>query len=175
MDMETQITIRRAERNDELKITSVMEQASHSLPDSSWFVADDVEFVIRHLEKEGMTLLAFIKEEPAGYLMIRIPETAEDNLGWDLQLSHDELMCVAHMESIAVLPQFRGLGVAGKLLMQGEEILRQKGYSNLLATVHPNNLASLHNFEKLGYGIKKKVLKYGGKERLIVYKQLHDA
>lgn len=170
--METYIAIQRAQIKDVADIIYIMEQVVSFISNPSWFVADDMEFVTRHLENEGFILLAFIHETPAGFLIIRTPKEALDNLGQDLEMPQEEFMLAAHMESVAVLPQFRGLEVARKLLIHGEERLKQKGYRHLLATVHPDNLASLHNFEKLDYHIKKKVLKYGGKERLIVYKQI---
>lgn len=163
------VFIRRAKMEDVRDLVRMMEEAAEAVTDWDWFVADDADMIEAHIEKEGVILIACVDGKKAGFFIVRFPGTAEDNLGKDIGIS--DLEKVAHMESTAVLPAYRGRGVMAKLLLAAEEEAVREGFRFLCATVHPDNIKSLHNFEKAGFQIKKRMKKYGGKERYIVYKE----
>ena len=77
---------------------------------------------------------------------------------------------VVHMESVAVLPEYRGYHLQEKMLRYAEECIDKKQYSYLLATVSPDNPASYHSFEKCGYALVMTKEKYGGLLRRIYEK-----
>jgi L-amino acid N-acyltransferase YncA len=161
-------------------IHEMMEEALVHLPDPSWYVADDETFIRRHIETAGFTLLAFCDRKPAGFLIVRIPGKEEDNLGSYLcsewEKNHldpmQELLMTAHMESVVVRPAFRGHGIQKALLREAIRLLQEQDFHHLMATVHPDNLASLSSFQACGFQILSTVKKYGGLRRHILYQSL---
>lgn len=165
-------TISRATLSDLDEIMNIMNKAKTLLPNPTWYVADEETFVRRHVEESGFILKASQDNQIAGFLLIRIPLMEEDNLGFSFNFPTEELQKTAHAESTAVLSTFRGHGIQAKLLFAAEFLLRQQNFIHLMATVHPDNIASLRSFQKTGFSIVKTVKKYGGFDRHILHKTL---
>lgn len=165
--MQPEITICFAGEEDVFRISEISEEAYRQMEHKEWFVRDDMECIKRHIEQEGFILKALVSGETAGFLMVRRPGAAMDNLGAYLDLSEEERNLVAHMETAAVDINYRGLGIQKRLMAEGEAILRSQGYKYLMGTAHPDNLYSVNNFLKLGYEIIAEDKKYGGLSRYI--------
>lgn len=154
-------------------IYSIMTTVAAQMDHPEYYVIDDRDYVARHISQEGFTLLWQEVDAIAGFLIIHLPTpSAPSNLGHDLSFSPIQLQGVAHMESAAVLPQFRGQGIQKKLLSAAENSLRAQGFRYSLCTVHPDNLPSLQSLLSLGYQVSATKLKYGGKLRHIMQKEL---
>lgn len=165
------VNIRRAGGQDLPAILAIVDAALKDLADPTLFLSDGIDFYRSHLTGKGFTLLAEESGSASAYLVIRFPGTEDDNLGLDLGFSETELRKVAHMESVAVLPQRRGNGLQKKLIAEAERQL--PGYIRYsLATVSPKNPGSLKSFLSLGYSVEKTVKKYGGLDRHIMLKKL---
>ena len=102
--MEQTIQIRYAEQADVPEIMKIMTTASRLVEDAKWYSMDDESYVRRHIDQEGFVLKALIDKKTAGFLLVRYPKDAKDNLGEYLNLTKQESLMVAHMESAAVLP-----------------------------------------------------------------------
>lgn len=182
-----------ATAEDVLCIMALMNVAVSAATPKDWYVTDDEDFVRRHIDGEGYTLKYIIDGELAAFLIVRHPGEAEDNLGRELlNISAESVhMCatenlsvttkatmqeflhrVAHMESAAVHPNYRGKGLQGKLLQRAEEIEASRGTRFLMATVHPDNVYSLRNLEIAGYKCILETEKYGGLRRKVLCKEL---
>lgn len=163
--------ILKATKKDIPEIKHIMDTGLASVQDKTWYVVDDVEFLERHVEEEGYILKYMAEDVIAGFLVVRHPGMAEDNLGRYLQ-KEDK---VTHMESAAVLPKFRGQKIQKKLLQKAEELEKERGTKYLMCTVHPDNIYSAGNLEQLGYGCLLEVEKYGGLKRKIMYKEMEQS
>lgn len=158
---------------DIAELMSVMEIGQNTTQSSDWYVTDDRAFVERHIQMEGYTLKYMLENKIAGFLIVRHPKLAEDNLGRYLaDCSEESLLKVAHMESAAVLPEFRGRKIQKKMLVRAEEIERNRGTQYLMATVHPDNIYSAGNLEQLGYICLMETEKYSGLRRKVMSKRL---
>ncbi len=84
-----------------------------SVQNKDWFFPDSLEFIKTHIKDRGLILKACpdgpeggagqaARDSLAAFLLIRFPGPTEDNLGTYLSLSGQELMQVAHMETVAV-------------------------------------------------------------------------
>lgn len=162
----------RAVPGDVDAIQALKETVSRGMEHPEYYVTDDRAFVERHIACEGFTLLWREQGELAGFLIVRFPREAPDNLGRDIDLSPALLPKVAHMESAAVLSKFRGHGIQGALVTAAEEIARDMGCWYAMGTVHPANVPSLSTMQELGYEIVATKEKYGGKTRHIIWKAL---
>ena len=95
------------------------------------------------------------------------PGLEECNYGYDLGFSREQLLQVINMDTAAVHPDYRGLGLQRALMTRAEETLAREGWKILLCTIHPENLPSLHNAQRLGYTIQKRLEKYGSVRYLL--------
>ncbi len=152
-------------------ITAVMESISHEISDNDLFCADNRDFIFRHIVSEGFVLKAVVDGHVAAFLIVRYPHAADDNLGRDDGLPENDLDSVFHIESVAVLPEYRGNGLQRKLVKIGERRAFADGYREGYATVSPKNKYSLDNMLALGYSVVCEAAKYGS-VRLILHKRM---
>lgn len=163
---------RNAEEHDLPIIMDLIMEAKRKVPDPEWFETEDIEFAGKHISEEGFTILAEQEGRIAGMMMVRIPGEQEDNLGEYLNLTDSRMNQVAHLEIAVVAPEFQGNSLQYRLCCMAEERLKEQGYTYLMATVHPENIYSLRNMEKLGMARAAKVRKYGGKLRYVMWKKI---
>lgn len=98
----------------------------------------------------------------------------EENLGYDIGMQGRQLYECAIMDTVVVLPEYRGMHLQYEMMQTAERKLHKEGYRYLLCTVHPENKFSRENVKRQGY---KKILtkeKYGGFLRDIWMKELEN-
>ena len=130
-----------------------------TMTQTEWFAIDPDEET-RELAHAGdlRFWVAEAEGRVAGVFSIIRPGLRDFNLGYELGLTEEELERVIHMDTAAVHPDFRGHGLQRRLISAVEPELQGK---ILLCTIHPDNIFSLQNMQKLGYIIEKKVARYG--------------
>lgn len=92
------------------------------------------------------------------YLFEKLPVELEGGIARQAGLAGEELAHVAEMDSVAVLPAWRGLGLQRKLEALGEREAVRRGCRHLVATVHPRNHHSLDNFLASGFRVVARVV-----------------
>ncbi|MBR4027217.1 MAG: GNAT family N-acetyltransferase [Lachnospiraceae bacterium] len=164
--------IRQAIETDILSIIEIMRFSYEHLENKDWYYIegnDNTTWLSEHLEQRGRCFVAEKNGKIVGFLIVRIPKTDDDNLG--IGIYDNALMEIAHMETIAIMPKHRGNHLMQKMIMYAEEALHGM-YQYYMATVHPENHASLYSFLKCGYIIlKEQENKYENLPRLILVKQ----
>lgn len=165
------IILRRAYPSEAEIIADLMTEVHERLTDKSLFVCDNLDFIREHIQNSGMAVAAFSEDRMIGCMLVRFPGGEEDNLGLDVGLT-DELDRVAHMESSAVLPEYRGRGLQYRMIMFAESLIDKDRYDVFMSTVSPYNAASCRSFEKAGYSAVLTKEKYGGYLRRIYMKRL---
>lgn len=164
--------IRRAVYQDIHQIAELMDQAKEGMKHPEWFVSDDAAWIEAHVEKQGFIMAAETEDRKiAAFFIVAFPEADEKNLGHEILLADQELLLVAHMDSVAVSPKYRGNHLQGQLLEAAEKELEGYPHKYLLCTVHPDNHASLHTMLRYGYVIVATKEKYHGRLRHILYKK----
>lgn len=167
--------IERAAAHEFQTLADVIDAVWDQIENKDWFVADNSENIRDLLQEEnGIGYKAIVKDSGniAGVFVVTFPGRQEENLGWDIGLPNEELEKVAHMESIAILPEYRGNGLQYALMQTGEKELRQRGYGYLMCTIHPENVFSKNNAIKQGYKVVMTKEKYGGFIRDILLKKI---
>ncbi|MGL4760734.1 MAG: GNAT family N-acetyltransferase [Sarcina sp.] len=94
--------------------------------------------------------------------------SSEENYGYDLEYSKEDILKTGQVEITIVHPDFRGNRLQGVLCKRLIEVSKENGDKYLTATVSPYNKHSLNNFFKLDFKNKKEKLKYGGVLRCIL-------
>ncbi len=166
---------KKADIQDAKLIAASMQKIRSQMADPSMYVIDSEQDLRHYIDgTHGFALLALEEDVLAGFFVFRFPDVKEeDHLGEYLKLDESEKEHVVYMDSAAVFPAFRGQGLQGKLLRKGEEMLKDTGYTIALATIAPDNPASLNTLLKDGFEIITTTEKYGGLTRHVLYKQLN--
>ena len=172
MNQIRKVKIEYAKMEDVPVILHIMDVAFKLIANPDWYCLDSEELVRAHIGEAGFTLKAVVDGEIAGFLSVRYPGTEEDNLGGYIGLGEEKKDLVAHMESAAVLPEYRGLRIQNRLMAEGFEILKNTEFKYVMGTAHPDNVFSVNNFLKLGYEIVADVEKYGGLRRYVFSKTI---
>lgn len=174
MTDESAFRIERADVRDYRVFADIIQSVWNGLDKKEWFVADNAEYTYEMLQSgRGLGYKAVDADTgmTAGVFMAAIPGDSQENLGRDAGLSDEELLLVAHMDSIAILPKYRGHNLQYRLMQTAEGDLREKGFTYLMCTVHPDNCYSRNNIVKQGYESVTVKEKYGGYVREIFLKR----
>lgn len=162
------IVIRKGDHSDIEGFISLLEKVRSGMEHKEWFYLDPPEFVRESMRNGTMELwVAMDGERMAAAFDILHPGKDEYNYGYDLGFSEEDLLRVVNMDSAAVHPDYRGLGLQRKMMETAEADLAGKGKRILLCTIHPENQFSLQNALKEGYAIQKKLAKYGSVRYLL--------
>ncbi len=133
-----------------------------------WFYLDKPEEVRQMLADGTMDFwVAMDHDQLAAAFSVLYPGVAACNYGYDLGFDEQQLMQVVNMDTIAVYPAYRGMGLQRILMQTAEKAIAQRGAKILLCTVHPDNTFSLNNILAQGYSIKCKLPKYGSVRYLL--------
>lgn len=187
-----QITIRLAQEADMVRVKELMDRVKQNMEHPDWYITDELPWLLRHVSAEGFTVLAEVKpednEEPGAeprlvaFFTVDLPGVRElsggihnpdqgVNLGIDAGFDAQKRLLVAHMDSVAVDPEFRGHHLQGRLVEEAERELSGRMQKFLMCTIHPDNHASLHSMQRHGYRIIATKEKYGGTLRHILLKE----
>lgn len=157
-----EIVIRKGTQEDTEQLIRFLQNIRAGMQNKEWFYLDSPEDVREYMRTGAMQLwLAMDGDRIAAIFDYLVPGLESYNYGYDLDLSREELLRVVNMDTAAVHPDYRGLGLQRKMLQIAQEHIQASGYRILLCTVHPENRFSLQNVLDQGYRIQKKLSKYG--------------
>lgn len=153
------VQIRKIGKDEVHKYLEFLHEIKAMMEQDDWFFLDPDDEVYEMMELGAMDIwLAEDGDRVAAVFCVVYPGMQKFNLGYDLELSEEDLMRVVHMDTAAVHPDYRGLGLQYRMMLHAEQELMGK---ILLCTIHPDNKYSLNNVLKQGYNIEKKTEKYG--------------
>lgn len=164
--------------DEELALMRRVREVWGQMEHREWFAVDGETYMRDLLRaRRGMVRVAVEREARAlaGVLIVVWPGLDEENLGYDVGLSGEELLRVAHIDVAVVMPPYRGCGLQSRMTLLAEEELAAAGYRYLMSTVHPDNLPSCRNMERCGYRCVRQTTKYGGLPRRIYLKAISTA
>lgn len=174
-DRKTDFRICRAAPDDFKVFADIIQTVWNNLDKKEWFVADNAEYTYEMLNTGkgiGYKAVDVNTGQVAGVFLTTMPGLGEENLGRDIGLDREELPLVAHMESVAILPEYRGHKLQYRLMQAAESELIEKGFKYLMCTVHPENRYSRNNVLRQGYESVAVKRKYGGYMREIFLKRI---
>lgn len=174
------MVIRKAVRGEGKAIAALVKEVYDRMPEEQkiWFSTLAIEEDTAHIDAGDGSVLGYlaVDEENGGRIggvfTVVFPGLSEKNLGHYAGFSEAELLLVAHMDTAAVLPDYRGLHLQRRLMETAEAELAEMGYRYLMCTVHPDNPYSHGNLDRMGYRRIWQGLKYGGKLRDVVLKEI---
>lgn len=172
------LVIRRAEPAESRIAADIVKAVFQAMPEENkiWFSIDAVDKeAARIASGEDLAWLAVDEDaggKAAGVFIVEFPGDSPDNMGHYAGFSEEQLQQVVHMDTAAVLPEYRGQKLQKRLMERAEAELKDMGYRYLMCTVHPENPYSRQNIVAQGYEKIWQGLKYGGKLRDVMLKRL---
>lgn len=136
--MDTAITIRAARAEDIGDILAV-ENGSF---DGDRFSRAQFAYLVNRAK--GAFYVAIIDDKIAGYICL-LSHSARANL---------------RIYSIAILPGYRGCGIAGALVAKAKEFAVAEGKSSVSLEVRTDNLSAIRLYEKHGFHISSTIKQY---------------
>lgn len=160
--------LRKGRKEDAQAFADLLQKVREGMTHPEWFYLDPPEETMRKISASQLQLwVAMDGSTMAGAFSVLFPGLEGENYGYDLELPREELMHVVNMDTAAVHPDYRGMGLQKKLMQMAEQELLQTGRKILLCTVHPDNHHSLQNVLDQGYTIQAKRSKYGSVRYLL--------
>lgn len=147
-------TFARAVASDAKAIHDLMVRTQDAISCKDFYVISSLERVVSKLEKNSFAYLAIADGNVVGFYLFMEPGfDRKENLGYEIELSDNELNRVLCMDSVAIDPNYRGHGLQCRLAELGEKEGSRLGRDIYLATVDPRNTPSIRNFLLSGYDI----------------------
>lgn len=163
-----EITIRKGTLEDTESLITLLQEVWQRMDNKEWLYLDDPDEVRAMMSNDTMQLwVAMDGDRIAASFDILIPGLQSFNYGYDLDFEETMLLQVVNMDTIAVHPDYRGMGLQQQLMTEAENWAFANGYPILLCTVHPDNHFSLRNMLNLGYQIQKELPKYGSNRYIL--------
>lgn len=168
------VRIEEASCKDIDEIVFLKQSIWNEMKNKDWYVISGTnkEFLNDVLKREGMILKAVDGDTIVGFLIIENHLNADSEIIKKLHLEKDIDFCI-EMDNAGVKREYRGNKLQEQMLKEAEVKMTSKyKIKYILATVHPDNKASLRSLLSMGYQIQSLEEMYQGKKRYIVYKNI---
>lgn len=169
------ILIEEATINDIDAIVKLKKDIWNKLENKEWYVIEGTNrgFLKKELENNGLILKVVNNDQIVGFLIICNSLKKDSSIIKKLHFENKVNMCI-ELSNGAVDIKYRGNNLYIKMAKKAEEIiLNRYNKKYILATVHPNNMASLKSLLKIGYKIVCKSKMYDNLDRYILLKDLN--
>ena len=143
----------KAEEKDYELFASIIQEVYEAMEEKEWFAADNAEYtyeMLKYSNGVGYKAIHQPSGAVAGILLTTFPGDSEGKSGARYWPSGIGALLVAHMDSVAILPEYRGAGLQKRLMQHAEQELTEQGYRYFMCTVHPENRYSRQEYHQTG-------------------------
>jgi ribosomal protein S18 acetylase RimI-like enzyme len=151
-------------------LLALQEQIHAGLPDKSVFQTSTPEFISYCLADGGRCYGVGHEKETVAYRIVYFPRGRDFNLAKDSALPAAEHDRVAHWDTIAVQPAWRGYGLARLMNSTALSELAGTPFRHLFATSSPRNPHGIRSLLEAGFRPIRLLVKFGGKLRFLCYR-----
>ncbi|MFD4864491.1 GNAT family N-acetyltransferase [Streptomyces sp. NPDC058412] len=148
----------------------LQERIRSTLPDPSVFQTSTPEFIAYCLADGGRCYRVVHDGEPVAYRMVYFPRDRPFNLAKDTTLPAAQYDTVAHWDTVAVMPAWRGHGLARLMNLRALGDLADSGVRHVFATSSPANPHGVRTLMEAGFQPVALVEKFGGRLRFLLYR-----
>ncbi|MFF8845271.1 GNAT family N-acetyltransferase [Streptomyces sp. NPDC015127] len=151
-------------------VLDLQERIRSSLADQDIFQPSTPEFIAYCLTDGGNCYGVTHGSRTVAYRMVYFPRERDFNLAKDTSLPPSEHTRVGHWDTIAVLPEWRGHGLARLMNTRALADLADSDIRHLFATSSPKNPHGVRSLLEAGFRPVELVRKFGGKLRFLFYR-----
>lgn len=160
------------------EVIYLKQQVRNTMNNKEMFAIDSREEFCEIYNSGNMVMFgSFDKNKLMGEFCYSIPE---NGLGYGAYSGLNiEPGTVVHMDSCAILEEYRGLGLQKKMLLVAEEDIRNQypNIKHIFAIAHPDNIYSCANLINCGYEElirwdNMPILGYENLKRILFYKKI---
>ncbi len=169
---DSEFEFRQCKESDLDQILFIQEEAFRNLDNTDLLRRNTPEMLTACLDEPHYTLGVFHQDKLIAFGILYDGLQSEENIGNDIGISEDNLSEVINFKLVIVLPDYRGNSLQKKIINHLSEKAVEKGKKIICATVSPDNVHSIRNFENAGFILHCVKTKYGGLKRNIYYKNL---
>ncbi len=169
------ILITEASINDIEEIIKLKKDVWDKMENKDWYVIDgtDKQFLEKQLKNNGLILKAVSNNRIIGFLIVENNIEKESSIIKHTHLENEIDNCI-ELSNVAVDSEYRGNHLYTKMVEKAEKYMTNKyNIRYILATVHPDNIASMKSLLNIGYEVYCTTKMYGNKDRCILMKQLY--
>ncbi|KDA92511.1 GNAT family N-acetyltransferase [Pantoea agglomerans] len=160
--------IKKAELVDVDNILNLQQKIWEDLDNKKNLQTSSKEFIEYCISIGGVVYLIYEGDVLIGYRFIYFPKKREFNLGRGI-IPDDQLETVAHLDTTCLLKEFRGKGIGKDLAGLSIDFIAENKMQHVLATVAPNNIASMKVMFYAGLKIVDYTSDFNEKERYIFH------
>lgn len=154
------VTVRMLTGQDYLTIRQCTEN-NDDFYTSNIFVAPAPDYIMKIISGYGYTAGAFLNSIFIGFASVVFPKGGKHNIGHLLRFDDEQMLAVAQIEHVYVVPEYRTKGTATQLLNYLLSKIDSK-YTIILSTVAPQNTPSLSLAFRIGQRVVSHSIVYGG-------------
>lgn len=162
--------VRRLGPGDLGLILELQERITSSLADKDVFQTSTPEFISYCLAGGGRCYGVAHGPDTVAYRMVYFPRDRAFNLAKDTSLPASAYGQVGHWDTIAVMPRWRGHGLARTLNARALADLAGTDIRHLFSTSSPENPHGVRTLIETGFRPVRLVRKFGGKLRFLLYR-----
>lgn len=118
---------------------------------------NDLEFSLFDCDRVSPRQMKRFIQSPQDLIYVAVEQ--DEIVGYALLLFHQGTQ-LSRLYSIAVKPDFRGRGIARKLIEQCEHAALDQGFNTLRLEVREDNSSAIHLYEKMGYKTLRILIHY---------------
>jgi ribosomal protein S18 acetylase RimI-like enzyme len=164
--------MRFVDKSSLMDMMELQEIIFQNLSDKEIFRTHSLSYFEEHFEVENSVIGVFTEDGLVAYNVLFFPGLDSDNFGADINLPEEELDKVVHLETVAVHPAYRGNSLQRKMEAVHLNLIKDMGFEHVCCTVSPKNHPSLQNVFSNGLAIKALKIKFGGRLRYIMHRNL---
>lgn len=166
-----QVIIRQCEKDELEDIIELQRYVYDAVPEKDTFVFSTEEELAESLVTD-VCIGAYENDRLIAFSLVVTNPYSPRNLGYYLNYPREKcLRCVTY-DTTFVHPSYTGYGLQRVFLSLKDEIARELGACEALATVSPDNTVSLNNLKAGGFDIADEKKMYGERSRYIMSKSL---
>ncbi|MGK5544766.1 GNAT family N-acetyltransferase [Streptomyces sp. URMC 127] len=162
--------VRRLGPGDLGLLLGLQERVHEALPDPSVFKTSTPEFIAYCLAGGGRCYAVEHGGETVAYRMVYFPRDRDFNLAKDTSLPPSEYHRVGHWDTVAVLPGWRGHGLARLMNTRALADVARTDIRHLFATSAPANPYAVRTLLQAGFRPIGLVRKFGGRLRFLLHR-----
>ncbi|MEU5092476.1 GNAT family N-acetyltransferase [Streptomyces sp. NPDC021356] len=162
--------VRRLGPGDLPLLLDLQQRIRSALDDTSVFQTSTPDFIAYCLAGGGRCYGVLHERETVAYRIVYFPRDRDFNLAKDTTLDPAEYHRVAHWDTVAVLPGWRGHALARLMNARALADLADTDVRHLFATSSPANPHGVRTLMEAGFRPICLVRKFGGKLRFLLHR-----